>query len=77
MTYGIIAVVYIILAFGGIFMLDHWFSQRVGDRPFSINGRKIETDDPFVQKQFRKFHFFKVIYSMSLIALLLVTVSYV
>lgn len=75
LAYAIIGVVFVILAFGGIFMLDHWFSQRVGDRPFAIKGRQIESDDPFVRRQFRLFSLAKVFYCFGLIGLLIAVVS--
>lgn len=53
-TYAVIAVTFIVLGIGGIMYLDHRFSLSVGDRPFAIKGRRIETDDPFVRSQFKK-----------------------
>ncbi len=76
-AYLVIAVVFVVLGIGGIMYLDHRFSLAVGDRPFSMNGRRIETDDPFVRSQFRKFHALRVAYSLALVVLLLVVVSYV
>jgi ABC-type transport system involved in Fe-S cluster assembly fused permease/ATPase subunit len=55
-TYAVIAISFVVLGIGGIMYLDHRFSLTVGDRPFAIKGRRIETDDPFVRKQFRKFY---------------------
>ena len=54
-TYAVIAIVFVVLGIGGIMYLDHKFSQSVGDRQFAIKGRRIDTDDPFVRSQFRKF----------------------
>lgn len=77
LAYAVIAVVFVILAFGGIFLLDHWFSQGVGDRSFAIKGRQIDTDDPSLRRRFRLFQFIKVFYCLGLIALLLLVVSHV
>lgn len=74
-TYALIAVVFVVLGIGGVMFLDHKFSQSVGDRPFAIKGRKIETDDPFVRRQFRIFFALRVAYSLLLVVLLLVVVG--
>lgn len=74
-TYAVIAVVFVILGIGGIMYLDHRFSQSVGDRPFAIKGRRIETDDPYVRKQYNKFYALRVAYSLTLLVLLLVVVG--
>ncbi|MTI44968.1 hypothetical protein JM93_03576 [Roseibium hamelinense] len=74
-TYAVIAVVFIVVGMGGIMYLDHMFSQSVGDRPFSMKGRRVVTDDPYVKKQFRKFYALRVAFSIGLIVLLLVVVS--
>ena len=71
-TYAVIAVVFVVLGIGGIMYLDHRFSLSVGDRPFAIKGRRIETDDPFVRKQFNKFYALRVAYSLFLLVLLIV-----
>lgn len=76
-TYAVIAVVFVVLGIGGIMYLDHKFSQSVGDRPFAIKGRRIDTDDPFVRSQFKKFYALRVGYSIALLVLLLVVVSHV
>jgi hypothetical protein len=76
-TYAVIAISFVVLGIGGIMYLDHRFSLTVGDRPFAIKGRRIETDDPFVRKQFRKFYAIRVAYSLSLLVLLFVVVSHV
>ncbi|MES0811957.1 endonuclease [Roseibium sp. SCPC15] len=76
-TYAVIAVVFVVLGIGGIMYLDHKFSQSVGDRPFAIKGRRIDTDDPFVRSQFKKFYALRVAYSIALLVLLLVVVSHV
>ncbi|MES0881323.1 endonuclease [Roseibium sp. SCP14] len=76
-TYAVIAIVFVVLGIGGIMYLDHKFSQSVGDRPFAIKGRRIDTDDPFVRSQFRKFYALRVAYSIALLVLLLVVVSHV
>jgi hypothetical protein len=75
--YAVIAIVFIVLGIGGIMYLDHRFSLSVGDRPFSVKGRRIETDDPFVRSQFRKFYALRVAYSFALLVLLFVVVSHV
>ncbi|MEP1934142.1 MAG: endonuclease [Roseibium sp.] len=71
-TYAVIAVVFVVMGIGGIMYLDHRFSLAVGDRPFAIKGRRIETDDPFVRKQFNKFYALRVAYSIGLLVLLIV-----
>ncbi len=76
-TYAVIAIVFVTLGIGGIMYLDHRFSQSVGDRPFAMKGRRIETDDPFVRTQYRKFYALRVAWSMLLIVLLFVVVSHV
>ncbi|WP_428522578.1 endonuclease [Roseibium sp.] len=76
-TYAVIAISFVVLGIGGIMYLDHRFSVTVGDRPFAIKGRRIETDDPFVRKQFRKFYAIRVAYSLFLLVLLFVVVSHV
>nr|WP_319384104.1 endonuclease [uncultured Roseibium sp.] len=77
LAYAVIAVVFVVLGIGGIMFLDHKFSQSVGDRQFAIKGRRIETDDPFVRGQFRKFYALRVAWSILLIVLLFVVVSHV
>ncbi|WP_434055477.1 MAG: endonuclease [Roseibium sp.] len=77
LAYAVIAVVFVVLGIGGIMYLDHKFSQTVGDRQFAIKGRRIETDDPFVRSQFRKFYALRVAWSILLIVLLFVVVSHV
>ncbi|CTQ55051.1 hypothetical protein LP7551_03592 [Roseibium album] len=76
-TYAVIAIVFVVLGIGGIMYLDHRFSQSIGDRPFAIKGRRIDSDDPFVRSQFRKFYALRVAYSVLLLVLLFVAVSYV
>jgi len=76
-TYAVIGIVFIVLGIGGIMYLDHRFSLAVGDRPFAIKGRRIETDDPFVARQFKKFYALRVAYSLALLVLLFVVVSHV
>jgi len=77
LAYAVIAVVFVVLGIGGIMYLDHRFSQSVGDRPFAMKGRRIDTDDPFVRSQFRKFYALRVAYSVLLVALLIAVVSHV
>ncbi|WP_298819926.1 endonuclease [uncultured Roseibium sp.] len=76
-TYAVIAITFIVLGIGGIMYLDHRFSLSVGDRPFAIKGRRIETDDPFVRSQFKKFYAIRVAYSLFLLVMLFVVVSHV
>jgi hypothetical protein len=76
-AYAVIAIAFVVLGIGGIMYLDHRFSQAVGDRPFSINGRRIETDDPYVLRQYKKFYALRVAYSFALLVLLFVVVSHV
>jgi len=76
-TYALIAIAVIVLALGGNMYLDHRFSRVVGDRPFSLNGRRIETDDPFVLRQYKKYFALRVAYMMAILVLLFVVVSYV
>ncbi len=76
-TYAVIAVVFVVLGIGGIMYLDHRFSLSVGDRPFAIKGRRVDSDDPFVRAQFRKFYALRVAYSVLLLVLLFVVVSHV
>ncbi|QDG75738.1 endonuclease [Labrenzia sp. PHM005] len=76
-TYAVIAVVFVVLGIGGIMYLDHRFSLTVGDRPFAIKGRRIESDDPFVVRQFKKFYALRVAYSLFLLVMLFVVVSHV
>lgn len=73
--YVLIAVFFVLAGIGGIMYLDHRFSLTVGDRPFAIKGRRIETDDPFVRKQFKKFYALRVAYSLFLLVLLFVVVG--
>ncbi|POF31137.1 endonuclease [Roseibium marinum] len=75
--YAVIAVVFVVLGIGGIMYLDHRFSLAVGDRSFAMKGRRIETDDPFVRRQYRKFHAIRVAYCVALLALLFAVVSHV
>jgi len=76
-TYAAIAIVFVVLGIGGIMYLDHRFSLSVGDRPYAVKGRRIESDDPFVRSQYRKFYALRVAYSFALLVLLFVVVSHV
>ncbi|MEM5582958.1 MULTISPECIES: endonuclease [unclassified Roseibium] len=76
-AYAVLAIVFVALGIGGIMYLDHRFSLSVGDRPFAMKGRRIETDDPFVRRQYRKFYAIRVAYSAALLVLLFVVVSHV
>lgn len=76
-AYAVLAIVFVTLGIGGVMYLDHRFSLSVGDRPFAMKGRRIETDDPFVRRQYRKFYAIRVAYSVALLVLLFVVVSHV
>lgn len=69
------AIVFFVLGMGGIMYIDHRFALAVDGRNYAMKGRKIETDDPFVRKQFRKFYAIRVAYSVSLLALLVMVAS--
>ncbi len=76
-TYAVIAIVFVVAGIGGIMYLDHRFSLAVGDRPFAIKGRRIDSDDPYVVRQFKKFYALRVAYSLFLLVMLFVVVSHV
>ncbi len=69
------AIVFFVLGMGGIMYIDHRFALAVDGRNYAMKGRKIETDDPFVRKQFRKFYAIRVAYSVFLLALLVMVAS--
>ncbi|SHM42519.1 endonuclease [Roseibium suaedae] len=71
----VVAVCIFLLGVGGMIVLDHKFSQAVQGRDYTVKGRRVLSDDPFVRKTFRKFHAIRVAYSFLLIALLVVVVS--
>ncbi|WP_299816366.1 endonuclease [uncultured Roseibium sp.] len=73
--YAVLAVGFVVLGIGGIMFLDHRFSQAVGDRSFAMKGRRLETDDPFVRRQFRRYHAIRVAYCAALLVLLFTVVS--
>lgn len=75
LLYAVIAIFFVVAGIGGNIVLDQWFSRAVGDRPFTVNGRRVESEDPFVRGQFRKFYALRVAYSVTLLVLLLVVVS--
>lgn len=77
LAYAVIAVVIVVLAIGGVMYLDHKFSQTVGDRPFAIKGRNIDTDDPFVRRQYRKFFAMRVAWCVALLVLLILLLKVV
>ncbi|NVK33267.1 MAG: endonuclease [Rhodobacteraceae bacterium] len=77
LTYAVIAISFFLLGMGGIMYIDHRFALAVGDRPFAMKGRRVETDDPYVSKQFRKFYAIRVGYSILLLVLLIVVASHV
>ncbi len=68
--YAVIALGFVSLGIGGIMYLDHKFSNSVAGRSYAMKGRRIETDDPFVRSQYRKFYALRVLYSVGLICLL-------
>ncbi|MTH98054.1 endonuclease [Roseibium sp. RKSG952] len=77
LVFGAIAVVFVLAGLGGIMYIDHLFATSVDGRSYAVKGKKVETDDPFVRKQFRKFYAIRVAYSLTLLVLLIVVVSYV
>jgi hypothetical protein len=72
MTFVIIAIVFFVLGLGGIMYIDHLFAVSVDGRDYAVKGRKVETDDPYVRKQFRKFYAIRVAYSVFLLVMLVV-----
>lgn len=77
-SFAVIAIVFFVLGLGGIMYIDHRFSLTVEGRSYALTkGRKIQTDDPYVRKQFKKYYAIRVAYSIALVALLLWVVSYV
>ena len=76
-TYILIAVVFFVLGMGGIMYIDHMFALAVDGRPYAMKGRRVDTDDPYVRRQFRKFYAIRVAYSILLLVVLLVVVSHV
>jgi hypothetical protein len=74
-AFGLIAIVFFVLGLGGIMYIDHRFALAVDGRNYAVKGRKVETDDPYVRKQFRKFYAIRVAYSVSLLALLVLVTS--
>jgi hypothetical protein len=77
LTYSLIAVVFFVLGMGGIMFIDHRFALAVDGRTYAMKGRRVDTDDPYVRRQFRKFYAIRVAYSVLLLVVLLVVVSYV
>ncbi len=75
LVFGLIAVVFFILGLGGMMYIDHQFAIAVDGRNYAVKGRKVETDDPFVKKQFRKFYAIRVAYSVFLLVMLVVVAS--
>lgn len=71
----VVAVLFFAAGLGGMIVLDHKFSKAVQGREYTVKGRRVLSDDPFVRKTFRKFHAIRVAYSFFLIALLVVVVS--
>ncbi|GGB32816.1 hypothetical protein GCM10011316_01130 [Roseibium aquae] len=69
--FGLIAVVFIVSGLGGIMFIDHQFAKSVEGRIYAVKGRRVETDDPFVRKQFRKFYALRVAYAMFLLVMLI------
>ncbi|MEP0232158.1 endonuclease [Roseibium sp.] len=73
----LIAIAFFVLGMGGIMYIDHKFALAVDGRTYSMKGRKIDTEDPYVRRQFRKFYAIRVVYSICLLALLIAVVSHV
>lgn len=71
----LIAISVFVLGLGGIMYIDHRFALTVDGRSYSMKGRKIETDDPYVRRQFKKFYAVRVAYSVALLVLLVVAVN--
>ncbi|MEP3049147.1 MAG: endonuclease [Roseibium sp.] len=76
-TYIVIAVVFVISGLGGFMYIDHKFALSVEGRSYAVKRKTVETDDPFVRTQFRKFYALRMAYSVFLLVALIVVVSYV
>lgn len=76
-TYAAIAVFFVVAGLGGVMYLDHRFSLTVVGRNYAMKGRRIETDDPYVRSQYRKFYAMRVAYSLFLLVLLFWMVGHV
>lgn len=75
MIFVVIAIVFFVLGLGGIMYIDHLFAVAVDGRDYAVKGRKVETDDPFVRKQFRKYYAIRVAYSVFLLVMLVVVAN--
>lgn len=75
MTFVIIAIVFFALGLGGNMYIGHQFAVAVDGREYVVKGRKVETDDPFVRKQFRKYYAIRVVYSVFLLVMLVVVAN--
>lgn len=75
MIFVIIAIVFFVLGLGGIMYIDHLFAVAVDGRDYAVKGRKVETDDPYVRKQFRKYFAIRVAYSVFLLVMLVVVAN--
>ncbi|MEJ8473045.1 endonuclease [Roseibium algae] len=67
----LIAFSFFVLGMGGIMFIDHKFALAVDGRTYAMKGRKIDTDDPYVRRQFKKFYAIRVVYSIFLLVLLI------
>ena len=71
----LIAICVFVFGLGGIMFIDHRFALTVVGRSYSIKGRKIDTDDPYVRRQFKKYYAIRVAYSVALLVFLVVAVN--
>ena len=74
-VFAAIAIGFFVAGLAGIMYIDHKFALSVTGRDYAVKGRKIETDDPYVRRQFRKFYALRVAFAFTLLTLLLVVVG--
>lgn len=74
-VFVLIAISVFVLGLGGIMYIDHRYALTVAGRSYSIKGRKIDTDDPYVRRQFKKYYAIRVAYSVALLVVLVVVVN--
>lgn len=72
-----IILIFAAAGFLGIGYLNGLFMAKVEGREYTIKGRKCETNDPYVRKQYRIHYAQRVFFALSLLALLFVVLSYV
>ncbi|MBO6757865.1 MAG: endonuclease [Roseibium sp.] len=77
LTFAAIAIFFVVAGLGGVMYIDHRFALTVQGRVYTVKGRKVETEDPYVRKQFRKFYAMRVAYSLFLLVLLFWVTSHV